>query len=149
MAFRSTNILPEAGYKNARLLAVNIKNRSIAARTKMAAGNTSFETIWDLRKQLFQAHTTLGTFAVIPGIVQYARDQEDDPTYDIAAEFIALRAAIDDARSTIDLQLPADGNNWLLISKIGVGTELDIRTFTIAQTATIRTKLQVIEDAVV
>ncbi len=148
MAFRASNEIAATAYDRAKVIANNARTRAVTARLAMAAGDVTFDQVWDLRKSLFAASAQLTGLRSTAGILGYAQDQEIDPTYDVVVEFDALIAAIDAAIVDIATALPVDGSGFLLVQKIGGGATLDPRLFTPAQTAGLRTSLAAIESAI-
>lgn len=82
--------------------------------------------------QLNASITVLNDAAAIPGVEQYARDQFDNPSFDIAAEFTAMVNAITTLRDWIFANFPKDTGSgaWLAQSfnNAGVATELPFTT---------------------
>lgn len=148
MAFRASNEIAADAYSRAKVIANNVRVRSVISRLAMAAGDVDFNQVFDLRKALFAASAQLTSLRSTPGILVYAQEQEVDPTYDVVVEFDALVAAIDATIEDIAMALPVDGAGFLLVYQIGSGAALDPRLFTSAQTATLRTSLSAIEAAV-
>lgn len=88
----------------------------------------------------------LDVLKTVQGLAQYARDQENDQAYDVAAEFNALVAAIDAVIAEIFLTYPTANPSGAVIERVlnadGSVTPL---TFTSAQLASVKTLV----DAVV
>ena len=146
MAFRASNLLPEKGYAEARQIAVNIKRSSNDYIAKLAGG-TDADSILSALWFFVRNSNRLNELATIPGIGDYAKEQENDPTYDVAAEFTALVALIDDAEAWIRTALPVDGDDYLLIYELNTNS-LIARGFTAGQVAPLVTKLQAISDQI-
>jgi hypothetical protein len=147
MAFRASNLLPQKGYDEARQIAGNIKRVVDENIAGIASGTTSsviLDTLWFFVKN----SNRLVTLSTIPGIADYAIEQENDPAYDVAVEFAALLAVIDDAEAWIRAALPVDGDDYLLINTLGE-TALVPRAFTSQQVAGLIVKLQAISDQII
>ena len=113
----------------------------------MAAGNFNADILVQLRDDLINADAEFASAQSVPGVVQYAKDVEDDQDYDVAAEFIAMRTAVQAAKATIDSLAPTSGG-FLALWNFNTGSGLDPRTFTSGQTAALQTQLQAIIDAI-
>ena len=144
MAFRATNILPQKGYDQAKKIATQLKNFSTKRSADLVGGGSS-DTVLGTVDTMRLFNEQLNAEASIPGIGDYAKAQEDDPTYDVAAEFIALLALIDAVITEVVSTFPVDGSGFLLAYTISPdGTQIP-RTFNVAAVADLRTAL----DAVV
>lgn len=148
MAFKATNILPVKAYDRAKSLSINVQRLANNRALAFASGASSSEVASTI-DNLMAYRTELFSIKSVPGIADYAKVQEDNPAYDVVAEFNALIAVIDDAISTISTALPRDGSDWLLLVKrdatSGVLTD---RSFSGAAMATTITKLEAISAAV-
>lgn len=120
--------------------AVSVKTYATQVRTEAAAGNIPSSRILDLFINLRQERGLLATAAATPGIAQFARDQKNNQSLDVVAEFNAMLAAIDGTTTWINTNFPKDGGGFLLERTLGVNSPID-RTFTPAQTAGLRTQL--------
>lgn len=146
MTFKASNILPQRGYDEARNIARNIKRVSNQYISSMSSGSTSNE-ILDALWFLNTNSDRMNSLKTIPGIGDYAKAQEDDPAYDVVAEFNALIALVDDAETWIRTTLPTDGDDYLLINKLNEDSLIP-RDFTSGQVAPLVTKLQAISDQI-
>lgn len=129
-------------------LATQIKSFAQRQRDVMAAGNVLSERIFDVHIRMKKADESFAAAASVPGIVQYARDQKDDQSLDVTAEFAAMRSAVQSVVSIIETTFPRDASDtYLLAQTWGVSGPED-REFTPAQTSSIRTQLQGVIDAI-
>ncbi len=144
MAFRATNILPQKGYDQAKKIATQLKSFSTNRSADLVGGGDSDQVLGTVdTMKLFKSQ--LNDVATIPGIGDYAKEQENDPTYDVAAEFIALLALIDAVITEVVSTFPVDGSGFLLAYTISPdGTQI-ARTFNVAAMVDLRAAL----DAVV
>jgi len=123
----------------ARALAVQLSNA-------MAAGDTSAQTILNLLLQVKTLIDRWVALAATPGLAAYAQDQENDATYDVVAEFTAMRTALVAVRDRIINDLPTASAPPGVAGRIAVysidatGT-LIADLFTPAQTASLRADL--------
>jgi hypothetical protein len=118
-----------------------IKSLTQTIITDSLAGDVPRRTFVDLQRRLQAAITAWNNAAAVPGIVQYARDQYDNQTIDIAAEFIAMRSAAESLRDWIFNNIPTDPTDGAVrletISQFGVFTPIMVTT---AQSAGFRTE---------
>ena len=94
MAFRATSIIPEKALDDAKVLASRIK-RAAELRSISIAGGANSDVVLGILDTLRESSVALNVVKAVPGIAQYAKDQESDQTYDIVAEFTALLAVIE------------------------------------------------------
>jgi hypothetical protein len=132
----------------------NIDRRILALKTVLqelrsvaAAGPLASSRLLSLYTTLVTERAELVTAAATPGILQYARDQKDNQTLDVVAEFNALVGLIDDLIAWIGTNFPKDANGYLLAQTLGPTKPVD-RTFTVAQTAGLRTQLDLLIAAI-
>jgi hypothetical protein len=90
----------------------------------------------------------LNELAATPGIGDYAKEQEDDPTYDVVAEFASMLSAIDEVVTNISSTLPVDGSGFHLLFKTNPDATLDPRLFTGASLSGLITKLDAVVAAI-
>ena len=141
MAFKASNIVPARGYFLARDRAVRLSALAINASARLDA-NVSGEQIVNYLGNLTRSKADLESYKTIAGIVDYAKNQENDPSYDIAAEFTSLLSAIDAAINTIKgTAISAMLDGW------GDG-DVVWATFTPVQTASLKANLDAIVAAV-
>lgn len=112
-----------------------------------AANNISGNLVLDLRGRLLTDNGIFSSAASVPGIVDYVKEIEDDPTYDVAAEFSAMQTAVEDTDAWIVTNYPADENDWLQHQKF-TSNGIDTRAFTPTQTNGLRAEVQNIIDAI-
>lgn len=134
--FRATK--PNA-YLIARTTAAELKTLCQQTRDAAAAGPISGSVVRQLLDRLIAGKATFASVAAVPGIATYAEAQEGDPTYDVAAEFNAMTAAIDDAITWILAAVPVSGG-FVLMEQWTAGG-VSVRTFSTAQTAGLRAEL--------
>ena len=152
MAFRTDppDLTPAQGYKRAIALARLIKSDSATHRANMSSSLEKRHDVVLLFAELVEAKTEFAAIQAINGIVGYARDQQDDQAYDVAAEFTAMIAAIDTVIQRISTDMPTDASNWIQSLKFnGTGDDFDdTTTFTSAQTTQIQADLAALEAAI-
>jgi len=141
MAFRASNVLPQAAYTSIRGQLLRLKQYLNAQSSQMGATGYNSDRLMDLVQTLAETTAAMTTAAATPGIVQYARDQEDDQSYNVAAEFTSLQALIDAAIVTITNAIPKSNPGDYLALYTLSGTNQVARTFTVGQMAAIKTEL--------
>ncbi len=146
MAFRASNIIPQRGYDNAKALALRLQNHASVWKSEVDGG-TSADRLLQLLQSLSGYRDELNAIKAIPGIVAYAKDQEDDQAYDVAGEFNALKQLVEDAALWIRDNMPGYPND-LTVLQLNVQGERVWDTFTGAQLAGLSTDLQQIIDGV-
>ena len=132
-----------AAWTRARDLAASVKTRTSALSTAAAAEAISSTAILEYAMLLADVKIRLQSAASVSGIAAYAQNQIADPTFDIVSSFNDMVAAITAVQNWIVTNFPKDGNGFLLAKTFmgdNSGRTQD-RTFTPAQTATLRTVL--------
>lgn len=124
----------------------NRTKRLSSAVAAMAAGSVEFLAIEAVRVDLRAMSSSVAAIVLVPGIAQVAKNNHDNQSYAPGTEANALKVLCDTAAATIEAAIPASGG-YLLVSQYVSGA-LTPRTFTPAQTATIRTQVQAVIDAV-
>lgn len=146
MAFRSTESL--AGqYDRIKRFAATLKTQCGSYNTSMAAGDFPIDDlVTGLLPLLVDAADRLANPPT--GLANYAAGQEADETYDVVAEYTALKAAVDSAVVWIGTNAPKDDSDrvraWTL-TDAGVLARTQVTSL---QTATLRTVLQAIIDQI-
>ena len=125
-----------------RGIARSIKQIAQDLRTASAAGNIIARRPVTVMESLTQMRAQLITLAAVPGIGDYAKTQFGDSGLDIGAEWLAMRTQLDAVILWVATNIPKDtvSNRWILTEEIVNGLRVD-RTFTPAETATMRTVL--------
>ena len=147
MAFKASNAIPAERYQRAKNLAWQLRQQAISRSANFASGANAAEilaaadNLKAFREGLLQAAAT-------PGIAVYAQAQEDDPTYDVAAEFSAMISAVESAITNIVTSIPKDGDGYLLINEINPDGSLTPRQFSGAALAGVISSLDAIAAAV-
>jgi len=127
------------GLNRALSLAFELKTFCEQLILTLQAGDVSATVLENLLLRLIDADGQLSDVATVAGIVSYARAQEGDESYDVAAEFAATRAAITAAASWVLSAIPKSGGYALVAQWTATG--ISYRQFSSAQTATLVTLL--------
>lgn len=114
---------------------------AVNARDRIVAGTpTSSTQIIDLELRLAGYRVDLEKARVTPGIGPYAQEQLAEGTLDVAAEFVAMLAAIDTVRTWIRTNFPKDATGYVLARTWGPDGLVD-RTFPASQLGGLKTQL--------
>lgn len=147
MAFRASNQIPARGYEEAKAEALRTR-RTAEQYAAMFAGGGNADQIYSLLRLLAQHRLRLQEIAAIPGLADYARAQEADAAYNVAAEFVTVIAAVENAIVWMQSAIPVAGGYEQMYSRPN-GIDLMPRVFTSAALAPLITRLQAIAAAVV
>lgn len=128
--------------------AAKLKSKCEELNTSSAAGNVSAFDFIALATHLADARIIFNTARTVPGIGPFAQEQCTDPTLDIAAEFTAMMAELDNTLSAIVNGFPKDASGWLLYTSFDANGRYVYRQLTPAQTASIRTNLTALISAI-
>jgi len=140
MASRAGKSKDQAYMRYKEILRI-IKNTCGNADTALA-GDTNANQICSWKYGLKRLRKEMNVLRQTPGIVQYARDQEEDlPDYDVVAEYLALNPAIENVITWVDTYIPTNAEGYVLGWKSG-DDDLIPRTFAPAVTADLRTNIQ-------
>lgn len=145
-AFRQSDAL-ELGAR----VATQLKNHAQRVRDRAAAGPLPATVLLSMDEDFRAYKAELQRVAAVPGIVEYAREQYEEPLLDLGVETTTLVAAIDTVLTWVRSTFPAEGAGYLLARQwnpdTAVGGTVD-RSFTTTQTALLRTHLDALIAAV-
>lgn len=143
MAFRATNVIPQVAYQRARATATNVRANCSSFISQMAAGATSYTLLRDAYIFLQNADADFAALAQTPGLAEYATAQEHDEGYDVAAEFGAMRGAVQAVMTWMSANVPTSVTATAPAQWTHSGP-LIATTFSVAQTAPLRTLMQAV-----
>lgn len=143
MALPSRQPLAEV-LSEARRTWANTRAACVTARQQSAAGPVQAHRIVALYDQLRRDAAHFRRIASTPGLADYARAQYADEGVDVAADFGAMTTAIDSAVAWILAALPRDAGGYPALHEVAQDGSIVLRTFTSAQTAGLRTRLDAI-----
>lgn len=110
---------------------LRLKASAQQARTAAVTANVAGPRILDLWSLLKGERAELVRVAAIPGLAQFARDQKNNQTLDVVAEFNLVIGAIDGTTAWIQANFP-NTTGFLLAQTFGASTLSD-REFAPAQ----------------
>lgn len=131
----------DGAWKTVREQAGVVKLAAQKLRSDTAVGSVTGTSIIDFAQQLADSRGRLAEAAAVPGIEAYARNQINDPTLDLAAEYTAMVTQINATIAWVRTNFPQDANNYLLYVKLDANGNRQLRTFDSASTAGLRTVL--------
>jgi len=148
MALLATNNSAAEAYRQIKNNAVQLRANAQSIATKLASGNVEYEYLRDVYNTLSRSKDQLALLRATQGIVQYAKDQEEDVNYAVKTEINALTSAIGDALTWMRTNVPRSVqvlalNEWQDLSK-----SLIVEVMTPAETAGLVTELNKITTAI-
>lgn len=135
MAFRTTVLGTEQAFDRLRTQAASSKIYLTSQRAVMVLASVPASVPVAVIQHLGQVVITMNALAATPGLAQYAKDQVNDQTYDVVAEFNTMRDAMVAARDNLIGMFPKDGSNFILYQTFNADGSIAIRNFTAAQVA--------------
>lgn len=148
MAFKATQLSPDEAYREIKRIARRVDEVAAEAIAALAGDVNADQIIgwaYRLRSRDNQISAVLAAVDV-PDLIQYARDQEDDQTYDVQAEFNAMSTQIGEVMSWVQTNFPANGG-FLLSHSFGA-EGLVPRIFAPASTAGLLTEIQALDASI-
>lgn len=147
MAFRASNVIPQIAYQKVRGAASQLKLNCAAFIAQMAASGAGYSFLRDIYLTLHNANAQFTLLAGTPGLAEYATAQEHDENYDVAAEFVAMQAAITAALSWMNTNIPTTVTatapaDW------PINQSMISTSFNAGDTAGFRVLLQTVADSV-
>lgn len=147
MAFLASNAIPQDVYQRTKRTALNLKQSCQDFVVRLAAANATYTMLRDIYITLTNANAFFDAVKAVPGLADYAAAQENDPTYDVAAEFVAMQAAITAAQTWMEQNIPTNVTavapaNWAQNGPM-IATE-----FPPAQTSNLRAALNGVVSAI-
>ena len=141
MAFIASTQVPDDVYSNIKGQVLNLKTFADSKVSEFATGGLSNEVLRVL-DVLVTTRNRMDAVSAIPGITEYAQTAEDDPAYDVIAEFQTVRAAVVAAITEIQNTFPVSANGYAEEFEFGQDGARVYRLFTEAQLSGLRTALQ-------
>lgn len=138
MAFKTDGLAK--AYNKAQSESIRVKAFAAQARSALIAGSVSANAVIQIMTNLKSSIEVWDTVSGLPGIGQYAKDQEDDQTYDVVAEFNAMRTEAVAARDWVITNFPASGG-FIQKDTLELDGAITVRQFTPAQTTGLQTAL--------
>lgn len=111
----------------ARSLSSSAKQIAQVIHSETLAGPITGRRLLQACEQLYSIQAQFAVLRQTPGLAAYAREQFDDPAFDIAAEFRTMQAALQACLDWINTNLPRDSasSRWLLLEEFVDGARKD------------------------
>jgi len=106
MTFRASNILPQEAYQTVKKAAWQLNINLVSFNAQLASTGADYNFLRSIYQTLTRSNNQLTALEATPGLAAFAQAQEDDVTYNVAAEFVTLEAAIGDALLWLDTNIP-------------------------------------------
>ena len=106
MAFRASNQSLQDVLVQIKRTAFVIKRDAAALRADSETTATPFARIQEFFRSLKARREAMTATAATPGLAAYAKGQENDQSYDVVAEFNAMKAAIVATEDWIVINMP-------------------------------------------
>jgi hypothetical protein len=140
MAFIASQATQAEALIKAMQRALWVKNVAQAAVDRLSS-NTGADYILGILDNIRLARAELQTHASVPGIGAYAAAQLNNAGYNVASEFTAMTAAMQQVVSWVSTNFPKDGNGFILAYTMDASGVRIPRQFTPAQTSGLVTQL--------
>ena len=141
MTFRASNQIQADGLIEAKRIVNRMVLFATQNRDLMAAGDVSGNLVLQVQTEFHAAILRWNDIKAIPGIAQYAKDQEDDQNYDVVTEFNTMVNAASAVRDRVESDIPTAAGGWMNLQKFEADHTISTRAFTPAQTTQLRTDL--------
>jgi len=110
MTYRVTSITLADALDNVNRAVLSIKNVASAFKTRVQTGSVTYYEVDKVVSDLRANREYMELYRATSGLAQYAKDQANDQAYDIVAEYLAMRTALDDVLNTARTALNAASN---------------------------------------
>lgn len=149
MAFRASSIVAADGLETAKKLAVTLKTLAESKAAEITASGLDGIEVIHIAQRLKNVRDQLSGIAGTPGLVQYAKDQENDQTYSVGAEFNALLAAIDTVLAEIHSTYPkSTPGGYAEVYTLNANGSITPRQFTSGQLSGLKSELDTLAAAI-
>ena len=151
MAFRATNVIQSDGYLRLKRTATALKENLDGFIVQMQATDTDYNRLYNIYLTLWRADQEFDELADIPGIAGYARDQEDDPAYDVVTEGQAMQDEVQTTLNWMEINTIVDNRTAIPVADWpnNTGISLIADTFTPAEIQPLINRLQNVSDTIV
>jgi len=146
MAFKTDGL--GKAYAGAQQESANVHAFATNRRANLIAVNQTGDAIEAIMTRMRDAVILWDGASGLPGMVQWARDQEDDQSYDVVAEFLAMRTAAVAVSQWVKDNFPTGAGGYIEKEFYQANFTIESRNFTPAQTVDLQDLLQVLIDAI-
>ena len=118
-------------------MAASVNTTTIVIRDDSIVGGVPRRRLVNYMERLKRAIDVIDKYSSTPGLLQYARDQYNDQTLDIVADFGTFRSSCNQLKTWVFNTFPKDAGTgaWLVSEFDANGVETQL-TFTSAQLST-------------
>jgi len=127
-------------FRDAQAAAGDAKRLAISAAENLQDGGAPSRVILNIASRMAGFRSIMDEARTAPGMGQWVKDEIDDQSIDIIADFNTMFAALDDVIAWIVTNFPNDGTYILARSLLPTG-QLSERQFTSGQTAGLQSAL--------
>lgn len=140
---------PVIAYRDLQNTVANIKVNTTYLITKSASSAVGWDEIDKYINFLANAVSQIQILSATSGLAAEAQSQHTDvPGYDVIAEYNIVKSLCDSVILWMTTNLPKDGTGYeLAFTRDTQGNKI-FRSFSTAQTTTLRTELQALIDAI-
>lgn len=139
MAFRVGGL--GKAYQKVQVEAINLRIYAVGAQAQLAAGNVSANAVITTLTRMTGAIAVFDSVSAIPGLAAYAQNEENDGTYDVALEFVAMRIEAIGTRDWILTNFPTAVSGEIIKDTLESDGSITVRQFTPAETAGLQSAL--------
>ena len=137
MTVKASSVIPAEAYRVAKAEAWRARNYAVQ-QSRALSGTINGRQVVEIHQTLHRFKASIESYRTILGLLEWARSQERDGTYDPVAEFLVLINLLDVAIATIETTPPGS----LLSAWTLAGVQWS--TFQPAQTAKLKSDLDAI-----
>lgn len=138
MAFETDGLAK--AYAQGQQEAIRLKSFASSSNVTLAAGIVSANLVQQIMINMKSSIAVFDTISSTAGMAQYARDQQADQTYDVVAEFLAMRNASVAVLDWVINNFPTAGG-FIQKDTYEVDGAITVRQFTSAETTGLQTVL--------
>jgi len=135
-------------WEQLRRRAGNVKKQCARFLAIYGAGDAPSNDCVSLVFFLAEHRISIEEYATISGVAEYAKEQLNDPNFDLAAEVAAFGTLVGAVVAMAQADLPKDGNGYLLYTKIAPNGLSNYRVFPGATLTGFRSALSAIVSAI-
>lgn len=147
MAFKTAGL--GKAYQQAQNESIRVKVFATQARNALIAGNVSANAVLQIMSNMKSSIELWDSVSSLPGIAQFAKDQQDDPDYDVVAEFLAMKNEAVATRDWVITNFPKSAGDFIEKDTLEADGAITVRFFTPAQTTGLQTALSDLVAAIV
>jgi hypothetical protein len=125
-AWPATQIVLADGFKNINKTGISIKTRVKALRDAATQGSVPRAAFLRLQASLDSSINEWNTYSALPGMLNYAIEQFENPTFPALNSFNQMKNAAIALRNWINNNLPRHDGAVLLRSSNAAGQEVDL-----------------------